>query len=127
MTDDLTTKEKTELKIEILEQYFPDECEIVGASNIKPIAEGSREFIETEYGVNMPIMEVVALIVTIVGFIDSILSVIERLIKLRSKRITSEEVVMDVKSSVDLPEELDQETIEKICDYVLKRLQEKDA
>jgi len=127
MTDDLTTKEKTELKMEILEQYFPDECEIVGASNIKPIAEGSREFIETEYGVNMPIMEVVALIIAIVGFIDSILSVVERLMKLRSKRITSEEVVIDVKNSVDLPEELDQKTIEKICDYVLKRLQEKDA
>lgn len=116
----------SQIKLRVLEKYYPDECEIVGSSNIEAITNGSHTVIETSHGSNMAIMEIVAVVVAVVSFIDALLSVIERLTKIKSGKLTAEEVVVIVRKEVKPEEEIDEDNLEEICQYILTMIQQEN-
>lgn len=123
---DHQSMDTTALKQEILEEYFPDECDLIGESNVEAIVKGTQKSIQTEYGSNVTIMEVVAIVVAVVTFLDSLLAIIDSLSQRFLRKPTQKEVLIEVKQTIKLPDAVDQKTLEEVCTHILIRIKESD-
>jgi hypothetical protein len=100
---------------ELLQGFFREECEAIGPENLIPILENRFRLVRTEYGENLPLGEVVGIVVAAVGFIDASLSLRERLKRpAESESVDVEAFVSLARSELKIPDELDDQRVEAI-------------
>lgn len=114
-----------ELIIEILEKYFPDECDLAGPTNLQKIAEGNADFVRAEYGSNLDTTQVLAILASVAGFLNSTFSIYKNWGT--GKPPDKAELKDAVEATVKIPPEISAEDLEKIYVYILHRLETDSA
>lgn len=111
----------------ILQKAFSDECIIIGSKNLNKICQDNRpDLAQTKLGSNMMLGDLIILLLESLSFIDTALSVWEKLFKEEKER-TSENIynitIQEIKiENINIPEEKQLELSELVVKHAEKQL-----
>jgi hypothetical protein len=112
------------LVIEVLEKFFPDECDLAGPANVRKVAEGNAEFVRAEYGANLDLTQVLTILAPVAVIINNAISAYKN-----SGREAARQQGVEGSGGVGLQPlpGVTADQLEVIYEYVLRRLQEGGA
>lgn len=110
------------IRATIVRELFPDECEAIGDENLDSILGNRYKPVRTEHGENMPVAELVGIVVAAVGFIDASLSLYDRA-KAKSELAADDTDAFVALARIELkiPIEVDDSVIESILRRVARQ------
>lgn len=112
-----------ELVNEVLEKFFPDECDLAGPTNVRKIAGGNAEVVRAEYGANLDLTQVIAILASVAGVINNALSIYKNWEGAKPPD-KGELISATAESAGKASAAVGPDEMEKIYEYVLRRLQE---
>lgn len=107
-------------KTKLIENHFPDEFAILGEDGVRGLIENNQPLAAPEYGSNMPVIEVAAMIGGIIALVDNIFSLLEHGRRYYTRKQLAAELATEVRQKLNVPEAVGDELLKDICNYVLE-------
>ena len=110
------------LVIKILEEVFPDECDIAGPSNVRHLAAGSRESVRVDGGSSLDMAQVLSELQSVVVILYGSIAIFQSLTRFSQEHVrtadTRESVVQSVPGFADLDPVKRDAIIDRVVDWV---------
>ena len=117
--------EHTDFVIELLEQLWPDECDLAGDSNLRDLVSGEVEFKSVFGASNISLEGALTVLASAVTIIKSTLEIYESLKKKLGKKPSAEAIVAEQAKSAEAADpravRIDPEQRRAIVEAVLRR------
>lgn len=115
--------DKSTLIIELLEEYWSDECDAAGSSNVQDIAEGNVTYESAEGGSYLDLTEVLTILAAAATFVRHTIDIYETLKKKWNKKPQDTDLKSEMTARNLEPEEIDKATRNKVYKAVSKKLE----
>lgn len=97
---------ESDFKLEILEKYFPDECEIMGPTYLEEIIHNKVDYDSAEGGSYIDLEVIIAVLVGAVELIEKGIKAYNFLKEKRKDKLTCKEIEEKTESMLILPSEI---------------------
>ena len=116
---------KSALVIEILEEYWTDECDAAGLANVKDIVEGEIQYESAEGGSYIDLGSILTTLAAGSVFIKNTIDIYESLRKKLNTNPNCENIKSEMKQKNLVPDEIDENTSNEVYKSICEKL-EKD-
>ncbi|MEQ1681969.1 MAG: hypothetical protein ABL983_10290 [Nitrospira sp.] len=108
------------LRKQLLQDYFSDECAFIGEDTVDAILTGTYKPIKTQRGENMPVEGLVVVVTAAVGFIDSALSLYDRMKREESINRPMDELVQLIRSKLQVSNDIDDDVVVEVIKEIVR-------
>lgn len=108
------------LRKQLLQDYFADECAFIGEDTVDAILTGTYKPIKTQRGENMPVEGLIVVVTAAVGFIDSALSLYDRMKREESINRPMDELVQLIRSKLQVSNEIDDDVVVEVIKEIVR-------
>ncbi|MBD2214771.1 hypothetical protein H6G27_33730 [Nostoc linckia FACHB-104] len=114
------------LVIGLLEEYWADECDAAGLTNVQDIVEGKIQYESAEGASYIDLVTVLTVLVAATEFVKNAIDIYETLKKQKNKNPEDTELKAEMKNKQLEPDDIDEITRNNVYKYVCKKLEQED-
>ena len=113
--------EKT-ITLDVLQDVYPTECEIVGPTNMEDIIDPEINFASAEHGSYLDIGTAISTLAVAATFIKTVIDIVIAAKKELGRNPLKEDIEIRIVGKKEIIRKLDKETQEKLIKSIIKKL-----
>jgi hypothetical protein len=108
---------------ELLEEYWSDECDAVGSTNVQNIIEGDVQYKPALGASYIDLAEILTALAAAATFVRHVIDIYYKICEERQKKPKSADLKSEMKNRNLEPDEIDEQTRNKVYEGVCKKLE----
>ncbi|MBE9182535.1 hypothetical protein IQ268_28705 [Oculatella sp. LEGE 06141] len=115
---------KTDTVVQLLKECFPRECNIVGSTNVRDIAEGKIKYVSPEGASKVDTNQVLQFLALLAILLNNTLSIYIILKKERGEKPQPDILRIEIVKRGLKPPNIDENFLNQLCEAVCKKLED---